>query len=347
MRELVYPPILTPGDRVAIVSPSGGLPQIFPAVFEQGLRRLREDFGLIPIEYPTTRVLRSSLADRAHDLHAAFADPEIKAVFCAIGGDDQIKLLRYLDAELLRAHPKRFYGYSDATNIELFLWNLGIVSFYGGAIMVQFGMPGGMHGYTVESLRHAIFSPGEIEIHPAPNYGDEDSDWGDPAQLTVPASMWPNSGWEWVNADRTIEGVTWGGCLEILDYQLRANRYLPRGEDCDGAVLLMETSEELSDATYVYRVLMGMGERGLLQRFAAVLVGRPKAWAIDRRQTPEQKATYVREQREAIQRALDEYHPGVPAVHNLDFGHTNPQWIVPLGGYVRIEGASRRIFARY
>lgn len=344
---MISPPILTPGDRVAIVSPSGGLPELFPAVFEQGLRRLSEDFGLIPVEYPTTRVLHSSLADRARDLHAAFADPEIRALFCAIGGDDQIKLLRYLDPELLRAHPKRFFGYSDATNIELFLWNLGIVSFYGGAIMVQFGMAGGMHEYTVESLRHALFDPGEVEIHPAPSYTDEDRDWGDAPQLALSPNMWPNPGWEWVNADRTIEGVTWGGCLEILDYQLRAGRYLPRDADCDGAILLLETSEELPDTKYVYRVLMGMGERGLLQRFAAVLVGRAKAWAFDRRQTLEQKAAYVHEQRAAIQRALDEYSPSVPVVYNLDFGHTDPQWIVPLGGYVRIEGASRRIFARY
>ncbi|MGZ6390993.1 MAG: S66 family peptidase [Ktedonobacterales bacterium] len=347
MRELVYPPTISTGDRVAVVSPSGGLPELFPAVFEQGLRRLSEDFGLIPVEYPTTRVLHSSPADRARDLHAAFADPEIRAIFCAIGGDDQIKLLRYLDPELLRAHPKRFFGYSDATNIELFLWNLGIVSFYGGAIMVQFGMAGGMHEYTVESLRHALFEPGEVEIHPAPSYTDEDRDWGDAAQLALSPNMWPNPGWDWVNADRTIEGVTWGGCLEILDYQLRAGRYLPRDEDCDGAILLLKTSEELPDSMYVYRVLMGMGERGLLQRFAAVLVGRAKAWAIDRRQTPGQKAAYVREQRAAIQRALDEYFPGVPVVYNLDFGHSDPQWSVPLGGYVRIEGASRRIFARY
>ncbi|HEX8035304.1 MAG TPA: S66 peptidase family protein, partial [Ktedonobacterales bacterium] len=305
MREVIYPPTISTGDRVAVLSPSGGLPEVFPAVFERGLRRLSEDFGLIPVEYPTTRVLRSSMIDRARDLHAAFADPEIRAIFCAIGGDDQIKLLRYLDPELLRAHPKRFFGYSDATNIELFLWNLGIVSFYGGAIMVQFGMAGGMHAYTVESLRHALFAPGEVEIRPAPSYTDEDRDWNDLAQLALPPNMWPNPGWEWVNADQTVEGVTRGGCLEIIDYQLRAGRYLPRGEDCDGAILLLETSEELPDSLYVYRVLMGMGERGLLQRFAAVLVGRAKAWAINRRQTPEQKAAYVREQRAAIQRALD------------------------------------------
>jgi hypothetical protein len=55
MADLRYPPKPAPGDRVAILSPSAGLPGRFPLPFELGLRRLREDFGLVPVEYPTTR----------------------------------------------------------------------------------------------------------------------------------------------------------------------------------------------------------------------------------------------------------------------------------------------------
>lgn len=347
MREMVYPPALQPGDRVAVLSPSGGLPERFPAVFEQGMRRLTEEFALVPVEYPTTRMLRSSMEERARDLHAAFADPEIRAIFCSIGGDDQIKLLRHLDTDLIRAHPKRFFGYSDATNLELLLWNLGIVSFYGAAVMVQLGMPGGMQAYTREWLDRALFRPGEAEVSARTAYGDESADWGDVASLHVAPQQFPNAGWDWVNAHDVVEGVTWGGNLEILDFQLRANRYLLPNEAYEGVILLLETSEELPDATYVYRVLMGMGERGLLQRFAAVLVGRPKAWTLVRPLTPEQKMAYTRAQQEAMQRALDEYHPGVPVIYTMDFGHTDPQWIVPVGGVVRIDGVHRQIWVRY
>ena len=65
--------MVQPGDKVAIVSPSRGLPEIFPGPYELGLRRLRDDFGLIPVEYPTTRVLGAPPGERAADLHAAFA----------------------------------------------------------------------------------------------------------------------------------------------------------------------------------------------------------------------------------------------------------------------------------
>src|SRR5256885_10373945 len=95
-----YPEKLVPGNKVAILSPSGGLPEIFPDVFNLGLRRMKDIFGLEPVEYPTTRILHSSMEDRARDVHDAFADPEIKAIICSIGGEDQIKLLKHLNPEL-------------------------------------------------------------------------------------------------------------------------------------------------------------------------------------------------------------------------------------------------------
>jgi muramoyltetrapeptide carboxypeptidase LdcA involved in peptidoglycan recycling len=66
------------------------LPARLPLPYELGLRRLREEFGLRPVEYPTTRAPQASPAERAADIHAAFADPEIKAVIASIGGDDQL-----------------------------------------------------------------------------------------------------------------------------------------------------------------------------------------------------------------------------------------------------------------
>src|SRR5258705_13242212 len=91
-----YPPKPRPGDRVAVLSPSAGLPGLFPDVYELGLRRLRSVFELEPVEYPTTRVMNASAEDRATDLHAAFADPSITAVLTSIGGEDPITRLRPL-----------------------------------------------------------------------------------------------------------------------------------------------------------------------------------------------------------------------------------------------------------
>nr|WP_197287961.1 LD-carboxypeptidase [Nocardia sp. NRRL S-836] len=89
---VIHPPKPVPGGRVAVVSPPTGLPGLFPLPFELGLRRLREP-GLDPVEYPATRTAGATPAARAADLHAAFTDPDVKAVIASIGGDDQIEVL--------------------------------------------------------------------------------------------------------------------------------------------------------------------------------------------------------------------------------------------------------------
>ena len=127
-----------------MLSPSSGLPGALPLPYELGQSRLQDDFGLKPVEYPSTRKVGSTPEERAADIHAAFADPDIKAVIASIGGDDQIAVLPHLDRTLLRANPKPFFGYSDSTNLLLFLRNLGIVGYHGGTMMVELGRPGAM-----------------------------------------------------------------------------------------------------------------------------------------------------------------------------------------------------------
>ena len=115
--ELVHPPKAAPGDKVAVLSTSFAAPGVAPAVHEQAMRRLTEVTGLVPVEYPTTRRVDASSRDRAADLNAAFADPEIRAVLATIGGEDQITVVPHLDPALVRADPKPFLGYSDNTNL--------------------------------------------------------------------------------------------------------------------------------------------------------------------------------------------------------------------------------------
>ena len=93
-RTFLYPDKPRPGDRIAILSPADGLPGLFREAYEQGLRRLREVFDLVPVEYPTTRMMGAPLQERARDVHAAFSDPDIKAVICSIGGSSRITAAR-------------------------------------------------------------------------------------------------------------------------------------------------------------------------------------------------------------------------------------------------------------
>jgi len=342
----VYPEKPRPGDRVAVLSPGAALPAVFPGPFELGLARLEEHFELSAVEFPTTRKLGSTPEERAADVHAAFADPEIKAILTSIGGDDQLKVLRHLDADLLRANPKPFFGLSDNTNLQLFLWNLGIVSYSGGTVMTLLGRSGAMNPHSVEALEAALFTHDWYDLRPADTYTDLNRDWKDPANLELEPEMLPGTGWQWYGASHPVEGRLWGGCLEIVDWHLRAGRYLQPNEAYAGSVLFLETSEEMPSDEEVYRILMCMGERGLLQQFAGLLMGRAKARNFA--QTSLEKALeYVDAQRAAVLRAFGEYHPDIPLVFDVDFGHTDPQLAIPTGGEVRIDPAAETVSVRY
>ncbi len=342
-----YPGKVSPGDRVAVVSASAGLPAVFPLPYELGLRRIEQDFGLLPVEYPTTRTMGATPAERAADLHAAFADPDIAAVIASIGGDDQITVLSHVDSELLRAHPKPFFGYSDNTNLLAYLHRIGLVGYHGGSVMVEFGRPIAMHPVTAHSLRAALFTSGWYELPQVSEYRDTEHPWDDPATFEREPDMQPCDGWIWHNADRVVEGPGWGGNLEIISWLLMADIAVGPVESHAGGVLFLETSEELPSAEEVYRILRNMGERGLLRQFPAALLGRAKAWYFLTPKTREEKAAYIRDQRQAVLRAFTEYAPETMLVFDVDFGHTDPQLVIPYGGLIRVDGPARTIAVAY
>lgn len=345
--DFTVPAKLTAGDRVAVVSPSFAAPGMFPAVHEIAMQRLQQDFGLEPVEYPTTRRLDSSPQDRAADLMSAFADPAVRAVLATIGGDDQLTVLPFLDPAIVAANPKPFLGYSDNTNLLNWLWNIGVVSYHGGSTMVHLGRGGGVHPVTAASLQAALFTRGDLDLHPVQEFSEDELNWADATSLGKPAPTVAAPGWSWHQADRVVTAPTWGGNLEILHWNLAANQWIRPVEDYAGCVLLLETSEEMPSATEVFRMLRNAGERGLLEQFPAVLVGTAKATSLQRRTTPEEREQFRADQRHAVVRALDRYNPSAMVVFNVDLGHTDPQWILPYGGTVTVDGPERRITAHF
>lgn len=341
------PPRLQPGDKVAIVSPSAGLPFVFPWVYEQGLKRIKEVFQLEPIEFPTARqspeFLSKNPQARAEDINAAFADPSIKAIITTIGGNDQIRILPYLNPEIISKNPKSVLGYSDCTNLHAFLWKLGIISYYGGAVMTQFAMGGGMHDYTVDYIKRALFAPAIGQIQAAPEWSDVDLDWADPQHLHQKRPAHKSEGWNWYNNHQSlITGRLWGGCLEILDLHLSVQRYLPSLEQFDDIVLFIETSEEMPSEGFVYRFIAALGELGILQKLKAILMAYPKAQFCGKK-PPGGSEEFILSQQAAVKNALKDYQTNPLVVFNMNFGHTDPQMIIPNGGLVSMDGIQKTI----
>ena len=346
-RTLLAPAPAKAGDRIAVVSPSWAGPGVFPEVHQRGLRVLRDELSLEPVEYPTTRHVDASPEARAADLMAAFADPLVSAVMASIGGDDQLTVLPHLDADVIRRAPKRFFGYSDNTNFLNYLWNLGIVGYHGGSTMVQLARAGGPHPTSLQSLRDALFTTNTVELAPVAQFTDLAPDWADLSTLDAPLPTTAEPGWHWHNASQTVTGTSWGGNLEILHWNLAANRWIRPVEDYAGCVLLLETSEEMPSADWVFWMLRNMGERGLLEQFPAAIVAKPQAWSHEHLLDEDQRRQFRDDQRDAVLRAFANYNPTALVVIGPDFGHTDPQCVVPFGGRISVDGIHHRISMTY
>jgi muramoyltetrapeptide carboxypeptidase LdcA involved in peptidoglycan recycling len=347
MRQFTVPAKLARGDRIAVVSPSFAAPAVFPAVHELSMRRLRADFGLVPVEYPTTRKLGAPPSERAADLMAAFADPEIRGILATIGGDDQITVLPLLDPDVVAANPKPFAGFSDNTNLLNWLWNLGIASYHGGSTMVHLGRGGRLHQVSADSLRAALLTGGDVMLHETPTFSEDEQPWEDPASLESEPALLRSPGWYWHQPDRVVRASTWGGNLEILHWNLAANRWIRPAADYAGCVLILETSEEMPPADEVFRMLRNFGERGLLAEFPAVIMGLAKASGLHLHREPPERERYREDQRAAVLRAFEAYNPDAMIVFNVDIGHTDPQWVLPYGGLVTVDGPGRSITGHY
>ncbi|WP_435743479.1 LD-carboxypeptidase [Microbacterium sp. PMB16] len=339
-------PKLVPGDRVAILSPAFAAPAVAPALHEQALRRLQELTGLIPVEYPTTRELDATPQARAADIDAAFADPGIRAILATIGGSDQVLVVPHLDPALPAADPKPFVGYSDNTNILNWLWGLGVQGYYGGSTAVHLGPGPAVDDIHLRSLRALLIDGGTLDITEPGESEDVGRRWDDPRALTEFGDRVATEDWTWAGPAARVAGRTWGGCLEVIDGLAMADR-LPAAAALEGGILLLETSEQRSPADWVARWLRGLGERGILGAVAGVIVARPPVSDFEFHPSPAEADALRAAQRDAVFEQVTRYNPDAVVCIGPPFGHTRPQWILPYGGVMTLDGAARTITAEY
>ena len=346
-RDLIRPPKASPGDRVAVLSPSFAAPAVATAVHEQAMRRLTEVTGLVPVEYPTTRRLNAPAADRAADLNAAFGDPEIRAVLATIGGDDQITVIPHLDPALVRRDPKPFLGYSDNTNLLSWLWCQDVAAFHGGSTQVHLGPGPTVDEVHLRSLRAALLDGGRLEITEPGESEDVGRPWDDPRALTEYGEREPTPPWAWAGPARSVTGRTWGGCIEVVQWVLTAGRFPADPSVLDGGILLLEASEDMIPASEFGFILRSLGERGLVSAVDAVIVFRPPTSDLQVRPGSEERARLRAAQCDVVLTTVGHYNPDAVVVVGIPFGHTRPQWVLPYGGTLTVDGAERRLWADY
>jgi len=336
---MIKPRKLQPGDKVATVSLSWGGPGTFPHRYEAGKQQLQNEFGLTVVEMPHTLRdacwLQAHPQARAEDLMLAFADPSIKAVFSTIGGDDSIRIVPYLNLDILREHPKVLMGYSDTTVTHLACFKAGLVSFYGPAVMSGFAENGGMFPYMVQSVRQMLFSadpPGVVSPN-TEGWTAEFLEWSEPAHQWRRRKLNPSEGWRFLQGTGVHRGHLFGGCFDVLDW-LRGTDLWPAAEAWRGAILFLETSEEAPSPTAVARGLRCYAAMGILKRLAGILFGRPGGQV-----PPGRFEEYDRAILQVV--AEEEGLADLPIITRMDFGHTYPVCVLPYGIRVEIDCDTR------
>jgi muramoyltetrapeptide carboxypeptidase len=176
-------------------------------------------------------------ARRLEELRAAFADAQVRAVWCARGGEGITALLRGLDAAALAGDPKPVVGESDATALGCWALSSGVGWLHGP--MVASALRHGETGYVESSLRAALA--------------------GLPQALAPAATRTLREG--------TASGVLWGGCLSLLAAAC-GTPWLPRlGE----SVLVLE---DVGVKPYqVHRMLVQLRDAGALDGVRGVVLG--------------------------------------------------------------------------
>jgi len=94
-------------------------------------------------------------------------------------------------------------------------------------------------------------------------------------------------------------------------------------------------------------IIRSLGERGILAAVGGVVVARPPVSDFHRRPDATERARLRAEQRDVVVGLITSYNPDAVVCVGVPFGHTRPQWILPHGGSMTLDGAARRLHADY
>ena len=349
---MIKPKKLNKGDKVAIITLSRGLlgMPFCKHELDLGIERLKE-FGLEPV------VMKNSLKDmeyvaehpedRASDLKDAFMDKEIKAIICAIGGDDTYKTIPYLmeDEEFINAvknNPKIFIGYSDTTNNHLMFQKIGLETFYGQCLLTDIAeLDKEMLPYTKEYFEKLFVDEDGYEVKLSPVWYGERESYG-PEQLGIPRKSFEEKhGFEILNGSGVVSGKLYGGCVESLYEAYTSERHgdenevytkyniLPTIEEWKEKILFIETSEEKMEPEKLEIVLKYFKDKEILQSVKGIIVGKP----IDE--------TYYEEYKDVYKRVFNDLD--TPVLFNVNIGHATPRCILPYGAKVTVDYDNKKI----
>ena len=343
---MIVPEKLNRGDKVAIISLSSGLlGEPFMTRQKSLIEKRLNEFGLEVVYTPNAlkgiESLKKAPEARAEDLKWAFADKSIKAIICAIGGDDTYKTIPHLLSDeafvkLVQNNPKIFIGYSDTTINHLMFQNLGLTTYYGHSAIVDFGeLADEMLPYSRMWFEKLFNTEFPLVIEPSPVWYLERTDFGESEFGKERIAKAETRGYEVLNGEGCATGELFGGCLESLSDLLSGTRYedeqkvnaeyhlFPSLQELQEKILFLETSEEQPTPEALANYLVVLDNYGVFKAVKGIIIGKP------------QDEAYYNEYRRLYIEIIGKYHK--PIIFNMNFGHAHPKCILPYGASVTMD----------
>ena len=312
---------LSPGDEIRVVAPSTSFRIISPIteIARNNLAAMGMQVTYGKNSEECDQFDSSSVAARIADIHAAFADPNVKGILTAIGGYNSNQLLRYLDYDLIKANPKVFCGFSDITALGTAIYTKTELVTYSGPHFSTFGMQQGLE-YTLEYFRKCLIEGQPFAIASSKYWSDDQ--W---YQNQHARSFIANQGFLVINEGQA-EGKLLGGNLCTLNL-LQNTEYMPALLD---SILLLEDDYE-SKPYYFDRDLQSLIHQPGFEGVRGLMIGRFQHGS-------------GMEQRILLKIISSKPElAGIPVIANADFGHTTPQFTFPVGGKGRLAALNGQV----
>jgi muramoyltetrapeptide carboxypeptidase LdcA involved in peptidoglycan recycling len=219
-------------------------------------------------------------------------------------------------------------GFSDTVTQLAFYNQAGLVTFHGPSVMAGFAQIEAFPG-AADHVSSILFEPApSYEYRPFADWTDGYGDWGDPANAGAVGERHAHDGWRWLQGSGRVTGRLFGGCGEVLE-MMKGTPFWPSPSFWDGRILFLETSEDAPTPETVGYWLRNYGMQGVFDRVSALLVGRARSYGDAAKTELDQMVVRV---------VAGEFgRPALPVVTNLDFGHTDPQWVLPLGVLAEVD----------
>ena len=319
----MIPNKLKNGDEVRVIAPSRSMKIINNETHEIATKRLN-DLGLKVTFGKNTEICddftSSPIDARLEDLHDAFSDKNVKAIFTVIGGFNSNQLLSHIDYELIKNNPKIFCGFSDITALSNAIYaKTGLIT-YSGPHYSSFGMKYGFD-YTLDYFKKMFFEDNEIKI----NSSDV---WSNDAWFInqEERNFHTNHGMFVINEGNT-SGTIIGGNLSTFCL-LHGTDYMPKFPK--DTILFIENDSTVSGSIYLVefdRMLQSLIHQPDFNHVRGIVLGRAEKNCD---MNPDKWKMLIKNKEEL---------KNIPIIADADFGHTTPIFTFPIGGYATLNAS--------